>query len=303
MPLRPLSVSTHLRPRRCSAACDGDGVRISSTTHRRRDAKGVLKVVDTLQCPQTIGVLTRKGSAPPAARSASMSARAAPRSRLHLVAAGRRRPPTTCSRRFETAPVRRHAHAPPSAAAADAPMRAEADRAPPPRPRPPQPPRPPPRRSRRRSGRRRRRPRLGPRPGRRHRRRGRRRHASACPACAIDADGDKASVRIGGFHIDADDSDGSASVDGSSADGESVSIQAHDDAAEIRTSAAGDATRATWILTDNRASDDGLAAGRLSRPAAPSAAPSSSPRSAPRTATATRVFDDAKDLVALNVGE
>mgnify|MGYP006208403689 CR=1 FL=1 len=44
------------------AAC-GDGVRISSTRSDNSDAKGVLKVVDTLQCPQTMGSLTRKGSA------------------------------------------------------------------------------------------------------------------------------------------------------------------------------------------------------------------------------------------------
>lgn len=48
------------------AACDGagNGVRISSTrTSDDGEGKGALKVVDTLQCPQTAGVLTRKGSA------------------------------------------------------------------------------------------------------------------------------------------------------------------------------------------------------------------------------------------------
>ena len=46
-----------------TAACDNAGtVRITSTTSGKDEA-GVLKVVDALQCPQTQGVLTRKGSA------------------------------------------------------------------------------------------------------------------------------------------------------------------------------------------------------------------------------------------------
>ena len=45
-----------------TAACDNTGtVRITSTSSGKE--AGVLKVVDTLQCPQTQGVLTRKGSA------------------------------------------------------------------------------------------------------------------------------------------------------------------------------------------------------------------------------------------------
>ena len=62
MPMRPLLV-----PALClaalTAACDGDSVRISSTRTENNDAKGALKVVQTLQCPQTMGSLTRKGSA------------------------------------------------------------------------------------------------------------------------------------------------------------------------------------------------------------------------------------------------
>ncbi|HRJ65169.1 MAG TPA: methyltransferase type 11, partial [Brevundimonas sp.] len=61
MPLRPFLI-----PALCAfaglSAC-GDGVRISSTRSENNDAKGVLKVVETLQCPQTMGSLTRKGSA------------------------------------------------------------------------------------------------------------------------------------------------------------------------------------------------------------------------------------------------
>lgn len=51
------------------AACDGDNsIRITATT-TNSDAKGVLKVVDTLKCPDTVGVLTRKGSADPGGAS------------------------------------------------------------------------------------------------------------------------------------------------------------------------------------------------------------------------------------------
>ena len=46
------------------SACDGDGVRITTSTSDSGD-KGVLKVVDALQCPESEGVLTRKGSAAP----------------------------------------------------------------------------------------------------------------------------------------------------------------------------------------------------------------------------------------------
>ena len=62
MPMRRLLI-----PALClaalTAACDGDSVRISSTHTEDPEAKGALKVVDALQCPQTMGSLTRKGSA------------------------------------------------------------------------------------------------------------------------------------------------------------------------------------------------------------------------------------------------
>jgi hypothetical protein len=61
MPLRPFLIPT-LCAAAALAGC-GEGVRISSTRSENNDAKGVLKVVETLQCPQTMGSLTRKGSA------------------------------------------------------------------------------------------------------------------------------------------------------------------------------------------------------------------------------------------------
>lgn len=119
------------------------------------------------------------------------------------------------------------------------------------------------------------------------------------PGMAVDTDGDKARVRIGGFSIDA--SEGSQAVAISSSD-ESVSIQAHDDAAEIRTRAPGSATRVTYILTDNAASEAGWRlVGYEAR----------GPQGGPIVVATVRakdrnndgVFDDAKDLVSLNVGE
>ena len=46
-----------------ASACDDNSVRISSSRSENNDATGVLRVIETLQCPQTIGSLTRKGSA------------------------------------------------------------------------------------------------------------------------------------------------------------------------------------------------------------------------------------------------
>ena len=63
MPTRPLLVPVLCLAALAVAACDGDSVRISSTHTENSDAKGALKVVKTLQCPQPVGSLTRKGSA------------------------------------------------------------------------------------------------------------------------------------------------------------------------------------------------------------------------------------------------
>ena len=85
MSTRPLLVSALCLAALAVAACDGDSVRISSTHTENPDAKGPLKVVKTLQCPQTIGSLTRKGSA---SAEGSVCTYAGPRGSevsLHLV--------------------------------------------------------------------------------------------------------------------------------------------------------------------------------------------------------------------------
>lgn len=119
------------------------------------------------------------------------------------------------------------------------------------------------------------------------------------PGMTVDANGDKARVRIGGFSIDA--SEGSQAVAISSSD-ESVSIQAHDDAAEIRTRAPGSATRVTYILTDNAPSDLGWRlVGYEAR--GPQGGPIVVATVRAKDRNSDGVFDDAKDLVTLNVGE
>lgn len=279
-----------------TAACDGDSVRISSTT-TNSDAKGVLKVIDALQCPETIGVLTRKGTAHAGGDTCLYSGPRGSEVSLHLVALSDQ-PVDTVLERFEhtlagdmphtTADLRASADADHAQVAADA-ARVQADaaavaadaassqadaaaaaadsarvRA----------------------------------PGLVVDAQGDRARVRL-PGVSVDADGDKASVRIGGFSISADDSN--QNVDIQSSD-ESVSVQAHDNAAEIRTRAPGDATRRTYMLTDSRPADQGWrlvgyeARGPIGGPIVIATV-----RSKDRNSDG--VFDSAKDLVALNVGE
>lgn len=221
-------------------ACDGDNsVRISSTRSSSDEPRGVLKVVEALQCPQTQGALTRIGTASNEGAVCRYSGPRGTEVTLHLVALDGAAPARTLAD-FETrlssampqavAGLRASADA---AAAAGSPaadgtaqdtasvqapgvdIQASGDDA-----------------------------------------------SVKLPGMRIETKGDSASVRIGGFHIDANDSSGTGQVtvqgegdSGKSA--ESVSIQTKDDAAEIRTNAAGAGTRTTWLLTDNRPSADG----------------------------------------------
>ena len=285
------------------AACD-DGVRISST-RSSTEAKGVLKVIDALQCPDTLGSLTRKGSAQ---ADGTVCTYAGPRGAevsLHLVQLGDA-PIDTVLKRFETllsdsmprtvaqlaaaaaqsdAEVARAdaeaAQADAEAARADATAQAASTEA----------------------------ASSGDSahisaPGMQIDAEGDRARVSL-PGIQVDADGDKANVRIGGFTIRADDSQarisGTGRAPGSSTE-EAVSIHAVDNAAEFRSSAPGEATRQTWRLNDNSPSDAGWRmVGYEAR----------GPRGGPIVVATVRVrerrsddvFEDAKDLVALNVGE
>ena len=66
------------------AACDGDGVRITTSTSDSGD-KGVLRVVDALQCPESQGLLTRKGSAAPGGEICTYGGPRGAEVSLHLV--------------------------------------------------------------------------------------------------------------------------------------------------------------------------------------------------------------------------
>jgi hypothetical protein len=286
------------------AACDSRGVRITTTTDGG-SSKGVLKVVDALQCPDTMGSLTRKGSAQADGTVCTYTGPRGAEVSLHLVTLADE-PAETVLARFErllmadmpqaaaqmTAAKADDARAQAEAARLDADQagadadaaRAEADAA----------------RSAgdsaHISG-----------PGVRIDAEGDRARVSL-PGIHVDADGDKANVRIGGFTIRAND--GAASGSGSGVNGtvsagdgqESVSFQATDGGAEIRARAPGEATRQTWLLTDDNASDGGWrTVGYEAR--GPRGGPVVVATVRARERRANSVFDDAKDLVALNVGD
>ena len=282
-----------------SALVAGCDVRTSTRTDNSgisEEGPAVLRVIDTLQCPDTLGALTRKGSAQEGGTVCTYGGPRGAEVSLHLVSLDGTTPdaalapfedqlsasmPNTVAQMRGAAADAEAARADADAARADAEVaRLDADQA--------------------------------------------RADASALsgdratvrmpgltvdangdtssvrmPGMAVDADGDNARVRIGGFSIDA--SEGSQAVAISSSD-ESVSIQAHDNAAEIRTRAPGSATRVTYILTDNAASESGWRlVGYEAR----------GPQGGPVVVATVRakdrnndgVFDDAKDLVTLNVGE
>lgn len=257
------------------AACDEPKLRISSSTASTDGPSGgVLTVVENLQCPETQGVLTRKGSAQAGGKVCTYAGPKGAEVSLHLVSLDA----TTASdvlRGFEdqlsgglphTRADLRAREADRRAAEADR-RAAEADR----------------------------------------------RAAAAdiaaseaeggsakvrLPGVMIDAHGDTARVRIGGISINADDSGGTVNV---RSDDESVNINATDDGAEIRTRGAGDATRSTWILTDSRASEQGWRmVGYEARGPAGGPIVIATVRTKEREQDA--VFDAAKALVTLNVG-
>ena len=281
-----------------TAACDGDSVRISSTS-TDTGAKGVLKVVDALQCPESLGNLTRKGSAQADGKICVYSGPRGAEVELHLVTFGNdgaepvlkgfetsllaSMPRTAAdlsrssadSARADAVSARADAEsARADAEAAGADARAAADASPDSA------------------------------------------HISA-PGMKIDAEGDRASVRMPGIHVEADGdkadvriggltiraNDSGASVNGRvTTDADTVNVQANDDAEQVRTRAPGEAIRQTYLMTDNRPSEAGWRmVGYEAR----------GPRTGPivvatvrsRERNADGVFDDAKELVALNVGE
>ena len=284
MRFRPFLIPTLCAVAAMLGACDQKSVRISSSRTEDTETKGVLKVVETLQCPQTIGSLTRKGAASAEGTICTYSGPRGSEVSLHLVALDGA-PPAESLTAFET---RLSRSLPEAVAQLKASAEAEASRS--------------------------------------------ETAASATeaagdkagetasvrapgvdiqandndasvrlPGLRIETKGDQSSVRIGGFHIDANDTEGTVDIKGSSG-GDAVSVQAHQDSAEIRTSAGGDATRASWILTDNRPSTEGWRlVGYEAR--GPAGGPIVVATVRSRDRDRGRVFEDAKDLVSLNVGE
>lgn len=253
------------------AGCDGESsVRISSTGNDE-DARGVLRVIDSLQCPQTMGPLTRKGSAQAGGTVCTYGGPRGAEVSLHLVRLDgqtvdsvlarfegelRRDMPHSASGTTTTASTETQtADAQAETATVQAPgldIQAKGDDA-----------------------------------------------TVRLPGMSIVTEGETANVRIGGISIHADDSTGQVQV--ASGDG-SVDVQAHDDGAEVRTRAGGDSTRATWILTDDRPSPAGWRlVGYEGR------GPVGGPIVVATVRTKDRdgdpIMDAAKDLVALNVGE
>ncbi|MBU1346186.1 MAG: methyltransferase type 11 [Alphaproteobacteria bacterium] len=280
-----------------TAACDGDTVRISSTTTDSGPTGGVLKVIETLQCPEAIGVLTRKGSAHSGGDVCVYSGPRGAEVSLHLIKLDNQTADSVLVR-FEadlaadmphtSADLRASAEAERARAAAETARvqadiaqvaaetaRAEAEA------------------SASSSGT----ARIQG-PGMRIESDGDRADVRL-PGMSVQTGGDRASVRFGGFSIEADDSNQTARI--SSSD-DSVSIEAHDDAAQIRTRAAGDAIRTTYLLTDNRPADAGWRmVGYEARGPAGGPIVVATVRSKDRDSDG--VFDSAKDLVALNIGE
>lgn len=280
-----------------TAACDGESVRISSTT-TETGSKGVLKVIDTLQCPETIGVLTRKGSAHAVGTTCIYSGPRGAEVSLQLIrldgrdagavldrleqSLGNDMPHTLADLRsageVDRARLesdRARVEADTARAAADAAVSvtdrgvAATDEA----------------------------------------------ARARVPAVAIDADGDLAAVRLPGLSVDADGDRasvrfGGVSINADSAtetvnvisDDESVSVQTHDDAAEIRTRGPGDAIRNTYMLMDSTPADSGWRlVGYEAR--GPAGGPIVIATVHARDRDSDGVFDAAKDLVTLNVGE
>ena len=299
--MRPFLIPTLCAVAALAAGCDGDSsVHISSSSTSDPDAKGVLKVVETLQCPQTLGSLTRKGSATEEGRVCTYVGPKGAEVILHLIPLGDERP-VDVLKTFET---RLSASLPQavaglrSAEAGAARAEAQAERAQAESERAMA-------RAEEASARAEAAARTGDRasvsmPGVNVEAEGEK-ASVRLPGMRIEADGDNASVRIGGLHIDADDRSGTVDIQ-SDEGGDNVSIRAQDDATEVRANASGDATRASWILTDNRPSEDGWRlVGYEAR--GPAGGPLVVATVRSRDRNRGRVFEDAKDLVELNVGE
>jgi len=260
------------------SACGEPTVRITKRSDPAA-APGALKAVDTLTCPETLGALTRKGSA---TADGTVCTYGGPRGAevvLHLVPlAG-----TDATVALETFETRLHNLMPEAAARIAS------------QPEPPEPPAPaetaaPPAMS----------------------------GESAevrLPGLTVHAEGDAAEVRLPGVSISARDDHSRVAVASfevhSGGDGQSVRIggaggavevQSREDVSEVRVNAGADAIRITYILSDSQPSGAGWrAVGYHAR--GPNGGPVVVATVQTRDRQSDAVFDDAEQLVSLNVGE
>lgn len=257
------------------SACGEPTVRIT----KRSDTtvtSGALKVVDTLTCPETVGALTRKGSA---SADGTVCTYGGPRGAevvLHLVPLEG----TDASVALETFETRLHNLMPEAAARIAS------------QPEPPEPPEPaePPAMSGESA-------------------------EVRLPGLTVHAEGDAAEVRLPGVSISARDDGSRVAVAGvevhSGGDGQSVRIggaggavevQSREDVSEVRVNAGADAIRITYILSDSQPSGAGWrAVGYHAR--GPNGGPMVVATVQTRDRQSDAVFDDAERLVAANVGE
>ncbi|HEV2082539.1 MAG TPA: methyltransferase type 11 [Brevundimonas sp.] len=235
------------------AACDGQRSVSISTGDSGDKPRGVLKVVETLQCPEVQGELTRKGAATDGGTTCWYVGPRGSSVQLRLIRLDG--DPTSVLEGLESE-LRRDISGGPTGEGPQVAVNADGDRA-----------------------------------------------SVRLPGVSVDAEGENADVRIGGFRIEAkNDSPGATAGAAASASDDSVSVRADEGGAEVRVRAQGDATRAKWILTDG---DDAATGWRLVGYEA------RGPQGGPLVAALVRsknddkeaAFEDAEALVSLNVGD
>lgn len=246
------------------AACDGENaVRITTTTTTSSDdsaPKGVLKVVDALQCPDTMGVLTRKGSANPGGGSCTYGGPRGSDVVLYLVKLDNR----TAEDVLRDYEHRIMAEMPQAAVRIDA----------------------------------------------RENETGEENASVQAPGVNIQAKGDDATVSLPGIHIQTQGDNATVRIAGiniQSRDGQgvrtektNVSVSSDGETTRVRTQAPGEATRMTFVLAGDQTEPGAWRqVGFEARGPAGGPLVIATVRSKARN---DRVFDAAKDLVALNVG-
>ncbi|MFN3354010.1 MAG: methyltransferase type 11 [Brevundimonas sp.] len=276
---RPVVIAVACVAALALGACDDRTVRITKRSEDSPDS-GVLKVVQTLTCPETVGALTRKAVSSDQGQICTYAGPRGAEVTLHLVPLNGETPDEALEA-FET---RLH-QLMPEAASRVAPV--------PPAPDAPETPTPP------------------PTPGTE----GDERVDIRLPGLSISTEGETAEVRMPGVSVSSQEGgsrvavagvrvhsgEGGQSVTLGGGDGQ-VSVHSRDDISEVRVHAGGQATRTTYILSDSEPSSLGWrAVGYEAR--GPQGGPLIVATVKSKDREGDSVFDDAKDLVTLNVGE